>query len=75
MTHCSIRDVTAEVGAAVLRAAVEEDLAEGHGEVGARELSHMSKVCNFSRLLEILIYIFLAGMDCNDFSCYQCRMY
>lgn len=39
----SIRDITAEVGAAVLRAAVEEDLAEGHGEVGPRDLKHMSK--------------------------------
>ncbi|KAK7349546.1 hypothetical protein VNO77_06994 [Canavalia gladiata] len=39
----SIRNVTAEVGAAVLRAAVEEELAEGHGDVGPRELSHMSK--------------------------------
>ncbi|XP_004306814.1 PREDICTED: NAD-dependent malic enzyme 59 kDa isoform, mitochondrial [Fragaria vesca subsp. vesca] len=39
----SIRDITAEVGAAVVRAAVAEDLAEGHGEVGPRELSHMSK--------------------------------
>ncbi|XP_004510839.1 NAD-dependent malic enzyme 59 kDa isoform, mitochondrial [Cicer arietinum] len=39
----SIRDVTAEVGAAVLRAAVEEDLAEGQGDVGPRELAHMSK--------------------------------
>ena len=38
-----IRDITAEVGAAVLRAAVAEDLAEGHGDVGARELQHMSK--------------------------------
>lgn len=40
----SIRDITAEVGAAVLRAAVAEDVAEGHGEVGPRELSHMCKV-------------------------------
>ncbi|XP_061340134.1 NAD-dependent malic enzyme 59 kDa isoform, mitochondrial-like [Gastrolobium bilobum] len=39
----SIRDVTAEVGAAVLRAAVEEELAEGHGDVGPRELVNMSK--------------------------------
>uniref|UniRef100_A0A6N2MFX7 Malic enzyme n=2 Tax=Salix viminalis TaxID=40686 RepID=A0A6N2MFX7_SALVM len=39
----SIRHITAEVGAAVVRAAVEEDLAEGHGEVGSRELKHMSK--------------------------------
>lgn len=43
--YYSIRDVTAEVGAAVLRAAIEEDLAEGHGDVGVRELAHMSKVC------------------------------
>ncbi|XP_011023388.1 PREDICTED: NAD-dependent malic enzyme 59 kDa isoform, mitochondrial-like [Populus euphratica] len=39
----SIRHITAEVGAAVLRAAVEEDVAEGHGEAGPRELKHMSK--------------------------------
>lgn len=41
---CSIRHITAEVGAAVLRAAVAEELAEGHGDVGPRELEHMSKV-------------------------------
>lgn len=39
----SIRHITAEVGAAVLRAAVAEELAEGHGDVGPRELEHMSK--------------------------------
>ncbi|XP_022897061.1 NAD-dependent malic enzyme 59 kDa isoform, mitochondrial isoform X2 [Olea europaea var. sylvestris] len=39
----SIRDITAEVGAAVLRTAVVEEVAEGHGEVGSRELSNMSK--------------------------------
>ncbi|XP_041024389.1 NAD-dependent malic enzyme 59 kDa isoform, mitochondrial [Juglans microcarpa x Juglans regia] len=39
----SIRDITAEVGAAVLQAAVAEDLAEGHGDVGPRELKQMSK--------------------------------
>ncbi|GKU88214.1 hypothetical protein SLEP1_g2504 [Rubroshorea leprosula] len=39
----SVRHITAEVGAAVLRAAVSEELAEGHGDVGARELMHMSK--------------------------------
>ncbi|KAH9604416.1 hypothetical protein KSS87_021108 [Heliosperma pusillum] len=38
-----IRDITAEVAAAVLREAVIEDLAEGHGEVGPRELKCMSK--------------------------------
>lgn len=40
----SIRDITAEVGAAVLRAAVAEEVAEGHGEVGPKDLLHMSKV-------------------------------
>ncbi|KAL8091800.1 NAD-dependent malic enzyme 59 kDa isoform, mitochondrial isoform X2 [Apium graveolens] len=39
----SIRDITAEVAAAVLRAAIGEGLAEGHGEVGAKELEHMSE--------------------------------
>ncbi|GLU00632.1 hypothetical protein SLE2022_179820 [Rubroshorea leprosula] len=39
----SVRHITAEVGAAVLRAAVSEELAEGHGDVDARELMHMSK--------------------------------
>ncbi|KAK6162368.1 hypothetical protein DH2020_002209 [Rehmannia glutinosa] len=39
----SIRDITAEVGASVLRAAVAEEVAEGHGDVGPRDLSHMSK--------------------------------
>uniref|UniRef100_A0A803MPX9 Malic enzyme n=2 Tax=Chenopodium quinoa TaxID=63459 RepID=A0A803MPX9_CHEQI len=34
----SIREITAEVGTAVLRAAIAEDLAEGHGEVGRKEL-------------------------------------
>ncbi|XP_073028745.1 NAD-dependent malic enzyme 59 kDa isoform, mitochondrial [Primulina eburnea] len=39
----SIRDITVEVGAAVLREAVAEEVAEGHGDVGLKELSHMSK--------------------------------
>ncbi|KAI5647280.1 hypothetical protein M9H77_33285 [Catharanthus roseus] len=39
----SIRDITAEVGAAVVRAAVAEELAEGHHEVGPKELAIMSK--------------------------------
>ncbi|CAN1308666.1 NAD-dependent malic enzyme 2, mitochondrial [Linum perenne] len=39
----SIRDITAEVGAAVLRSAVSERLADGHGEVGPKELRQMSK--------------------------------
>lgn len=41
---CSIRDITAEVGAAVIQAAVAEELAEGHGDIGPRELRQMSKV-------------------------------
>lgn len=40
----SIRDITAQVGAAVVRAAVAEELAEGHCEMGPKELLHMSKV-------------------------------
>ena len=43
----SIRNVTAEVGAAVIGAAVAENQAEGHGEVGLRELANMSKVWEF----------------------------
>ncbi|KAI9180034.1 hypothetical protein LWI28_000457 [Acer negundo] len=39
----SIRHITAEVGAAVLQAAVAEELAEGHGEVGPKDLQNMSK--------------------------------
>lgn len=41
---CSIRHLTVEVGAAVLRAAVAEELAEGHCDVGPKELMNMSKV-------------------------------
>ncbi|KAF9602598.1 hypothetical protein IFM89_030204 [Coptis chinensis] len=39
----SIRHITTEVGAAVLRAALAEELAQGHGDVGPKELMHMSK--------------------------------
>ncbi|PWA82821.1 malic oxidoreductase [Artemisia annua] len=39
----SIRSITAEVGAAVLRAAVTEQVAEGKGEVGPKELANMSR--------------------------------
>lgn len=34
----------------MLQAAVEEELAEGHGDVGPKELAHMSKVCKIFRL-------------------------
>ncbi|WOL07192.1 hypothetical protein Cni_G15930 [Canna indica] len=39
----SIRHITMQVGAAVVHAAVAEDLAEGHGDVDLKELSNMSK--------------------------------
>ncbi|KAK9147833.1 hypothetical protein Scep_006590 [Stephania cephalantha] len=39
----SIRDITKAVGAAVVQEAVDEELAEGHGDVGSKELIHMSK--------------------------------
>ncbi|XP_076893295.1 NAD-dependent malic enzyme 59 kDa isoform, mitochondrial-like [Bidens hawaiensis] len=39
----SIRSITAEVGAAVLRAAVIEEIADGCGDVGPKELTHMTK--------------------------------
>ncbi|KAG9135358.1 hypothetical protein Leryth_007130 [Lithospermum erythrorhizon] len=39
----SIRDITAEVGAAIVRTAIAEEVAEGHGDVSSRELAHMSK--------------------------------
>ncbi|KAG0497729.1 hypothetical protein HPP92_002420 [Vanilla planifolia] len=39
----SIRHITTHVGAAVVRAAVAEELAEGYGDVGLKELTNMSK--------------------------------
>ncbi|KAJ6833373.1 NAD-dependent malic enzyme 59 kDa isoform, mitochondrial [Iris pallida] len=39
----SIRHITTQVGAAVVEAAVAEELAEGHGDVDPKQLSHMSK--------------------------------
>lgn len=48
--YCSIRDITAEVGASVVRAAVAEEVAEGYGNVDPGELAYMSKVWNFSLL-------------------------
>ncbi|TKY51504.1 NAD-dependent malic enzyme 59 kDa isoform [Spatholobus suberectus] len=38
-----IRNVTTEVGAAVLLAAIAEEQAEGHHDVGFKELAHVSK--------------------------------
>ncbi|KAJ0967093.1 hypothetical protein J5N97_024010 [Dioscorea zingiberensis] len=39
----SIRHITTQVGAAVIRAAIAEELAEGHGDVDLKELMHMSE--------------------------------
>ncbi|XP_047975877.1 NAD-dependent malic enzyme 59 kDa isoform, mitochondrial-like [Salvia hispanica] len=39
----SIRDITAEVGAAVVRAAVAEHVADGRGMVGPKDLKYMSE--------------------------------
>ena len=44
---CSIRDITKEVAAAVIKEAVEEDLAEGYRTMDARELKRLSQV-NFN---------------------------
>ena len=49
--HCSIRHITAQVGAAVVRAAVAEDLAEGCCDVGPRELGSMSEVPSTQKLM------------------------
>ncbi|KAG8477412.1 hypothetical protein CXB51_030453 [Gossypium anomalum] len=38
-----IRDITAKVGASVVRAAVAEEVAEGYGKVDPEELAYMSK--------------------------------
>ncbi|KAK9102873.1 hypothetical protein Sjap_020127 [Stephania japonica] len=41
----SIRDITKEVAAAVVREAIEEDLAEGYRDMDARELRKLNKNC------------------------------
>lgn len=42
---CSIRDITKEVAAAVVREALKEDLAEGYRHVDARQLQKLNHVC------------------------------
>ncbi|KAF6173909.1 hypothetical protein GIB67_039860 [Kingdonia uniflora] len=39
-----IRHITTEVGATVVREGVAEELAEGHGGIGTKDLMHMSEV-------------------------------
>ena len=46
-----IRDITKEVAAAVVKEAVEEDLAEGYRDIDARELQ---KICQ-SQVIWLLI--------------------
>lgn len=41
---CSIRDITKEVAAAVIKEAIEEDLAEGYREIDGRELRKLNQV-------------------------------
>ena len=48
--RCSIRHITARVGAAVVRAAVAEDLAEGCRTVGPKELGSMSEVLYYAEI-------------------------
>ncbi|OWM83675.1 hypothetical protein CDL15_Pgr004105 [Punica granatum] len=44
----SIRDITKQVAAAVVREAIEEDLAEGYREMDARELGRLSQAYSLS---------------------------
>ncbi|KAF6155309.1 hypothetical protein GIB67_019835 [Kingdonia uniflora] len=43
MLISSIRHITKKVGAAVMREVVAEELVEGHGDIGTKELMHMSE--------------------------------
>jgi hypothetical protein len=56
---CSIRHITARVGAAVVRAAVAEDLAEGCCDVGPRELGSMSEVMGLHRRTKNVTFLLL----------------
>lgn len=55
LDECRIRDITKEVAAAVIKEAIEEDLAEGYREMDARELRKLNQVLivliQFSSLL------------------------
>lgn len=44
LVWCSIRHITTHVAAAVVQAAVDEELAEGHGDMSPKELADMAKV-------------------------------
>lgn len=47
----SIRNITKEVAAAVIKEAIEEELAEGYRDMDARELRKLSRVF-FWRLMQ-----------------------
>lgn len=49
---CRIRDITKEVAAAVIKEAIEEDLAEGYRDIDSRELCRLNQV-----FLIMLIYL------------------
>ena len=44
MPLCRIRDITKKIAAAVVREAVEEDLAEGYRDMDAKELQKLNEV-------------------------------
>ena len=44
MPLCRIRDITKKIAAAVVRGALEEDLAEGYRDMDAKELQNLNDV-------------------------------
>ncbi|RYR75823.1 hypothetical protein Ahy_A01g000402 [Arachis hypogaea] len=66
----SIRNVTAEVGAAVLRTAVEENLAEGHGDVGPKELGRRHGNIFFEDPCASVLYFLLRNVFSIHFALY-----
>lgn len=61
--QCSIRDITKEVAAAVVKEAIEEDLAEGHRDMDARELRKLNEVCFFYPFSPLYIKITVMNLD------------
>lgn len=51
---CSIRDITKEVAAAVVKEAIEEDLAEGYREMDARELQKLNQACPWTLAIDVI---------------------
>ncbi|OVA06863.1 Malic oxidoreductase [Macleaya cordata] len=61
----SIRDITKEVAAAVVREAIEEDLAEGYRDMDARELRKLSQVSIFALRRDMWIHLFIWMIICG----------